>query len=71
MLKIYSTGCINCLEVMRTIRIKKIPFLVIDNQNEVEAIANSTIGIVPVFEFANKYYNHKQIKKMVDEGFMF
>ena len=71
MIKIYSTGCINCLEAVRLLHKKNIPFVVIGEQKEVERIATETIGIVPVFEVNNKFYNHAQMKNMINANFDF
>lgn len=71
MLKIYSTGCIKCLEAVRLLHKKAIPFVVIDEHKEVERIATSTIGVVPVFEVNGNFYNHAQMKNMINANFDF
>ena len=68
MLKIYSTGCISCLEAVKILRRNKIEFIVEDNQKIVEDIAIKTIGFIPVFEFDGKFFNHLEIKTMASNG---
>ena len=71
MLKIYSTGCINCLEAVKILHKNKVEFVVIDNQKIVEEVAIKTIGFIPVFEFNDKFYNHAQMKNMINANFDF
>lgn len=68
MLKIYSTGCVSCLQVVKKMLLKGMTFSVIDNPEIVIDIASKTLGIVPIFEYKDKYYNQIEISNMVDLG---
>lgn len=71
MLKIYSTGCIRCLEIVKILLKNKVKFIVEDSPSIVEDIATKTIGVVPIFEFDEKFYNSIQIKTMISNGVNF
>lgn len=71
MLKVYCTGCVSCHPAIKKLQYNNLPFIVEDNYDIVMKKVTETIGIVPVFEFNDKYYNEKEIESMVDNGYKF
>ena len=68
MLEVYCTGCISCHKIIKKLNISNIEMNIITDEKVVSEVVSSTIGVVPVFKFENKYYNEYEIEKMFNDG---
>ena len=66
-IKIYCCGCVSCHKVINRLR-QLGEFTIESREDIVMKKASETIGIVPVFEFNNVYYNEYEIGSLIDKG---
>ena len=65
--KVYCCGCVSCHKVVA--RLQKMGDIEVEKDELiVMKIASETVGLVPVFEFNNKFFNERDIDSMINNG---